>query len=150
MHLERWQQRSVKCLTELFQAYDAQQAEQQSEPMSRDTLLGAAVEIIFRWRISDLRVVIEQITSQRRPLRKLFQVGEDKNMYKLQEGQETILLEVLCAAVKLRVLDIAKSDIYNSCSIIFRWRISDLRVVIEQITSQRRPLRKLLHCWERL
>ncbi|KAJ6144757.1 hypothetical protein N7470_008652 [Penicillium chermesinum] len=37
--------------------------------------------------------------------------GVIRNLYKMQEGQESILLEVLCASVKLRVLDVAKSDI---------------------------------------
>ena len=37
--------------------------------------------------------------------------GTVKKLYKMQEGQEIILLEVLCCAVKLRILDVAKSDI---------------------------------------
>ncbi|KAE8380127.1 hypothetical protein BDV26DRAFT_148492 [Aspergillus bertholletiae] len=37
--------------------------------------------------------------------------GSIKKLYKMQEGQEVILLEVLCSAVKLRVLEVAKSDV---------------------------------------
>ncbi|CEJ58258.1 hypothetical protein PMG11_06922 [Penicillium brasilianum] len=37
--------------------------------------------------------------------------GVLRTLYKMNEGQESILLEILCAAVKLRVLDVAKSDI---------------------------------------
>ncbi|CAP95095.1 hypothetical protein E8E15_003160 [Penicillium rubens] len=114
-----------KCLTELFQAYDAQQAEQQSEPMSRDTLLGAAVESRFALATEAVFPHLEELSQWPSLAGYLLYdhsqitdtpseddtAGVVKNMYKLQEGQETILLEVLCAAVKLRVLDIAKSDI---------------------------------------
>ncbi|KAK4862924.1 hypothetical protein LT330_010726 [Penicillium expansum] len=114
-----------KCLTELFQAYDEQQAEKQSEPMSRDTLLGAAVESRFALATEAVFPHLEELSQWPSLAGYLLydhsqitdEPSEDdtagvvKNMYKMQEGQETILLEVLCAAVKLRVLDITKSDI---------------------------------------
>ncbi|KOS38944.1 hypothetical protein ACN38_g10236 [Penicillium nordicum] len=114
-----------KCLTELFQAYDAQQAEQQPEPMSRDTLLGAAVESRFALATEAVFPHLEELSQWPSLAGYLLYdhsqitdtpseddtAGVVKNMYKMQEGQETILLEVLCAAVKLRVLDIGKSDI---------------------------------------
>lgn len=37
--------------------------------------------------------------------------GKVKSLYKMEEGQEIVLLEVLYCAVKLRVLEVAKSDI---------------------------------------
>lgn len=114
-----------KCLTDLFQAYDAQQAEQQSEPMSRGTLLGVAPESRFALATEAVFPHMEELAQWPSLAGYLLydhsQIVENpseddtagvvKNMYKMQEGQESILLEVLCAAVKLRVLDVAKSDI---------------------------------------
>ncbi|KAJ5356729.1 hypothetical protein N7517_011338 [Penicillium concentricum] len=114
-----------KCLTELFQAYDAQQTEQQLEPMSRDTLMGVAVESRFALATEAVYPHLEELSQWPSLAGYLLYdhsqiidtpseddtAGVVKNMYKMQEGQESILLEVLCAAVKLRVLDIAKSDI---------------------------------------
>ncbi|KAJ5782562.1 hypothetical protein N7457_004336 [Penicillium paradoxum] len=114
-----------KCLADLFQAYDGQQSEQESEPMSRGTLLGVAVESRFALATEAVFPHMEELAQWPSLAGYLLydhsqivdEPSEDdtagvvKNMYKMQEGQESILLEVLCAAVKLRVLDVAKSDI---------------------------------------
>ncbi|KAJ5800230.1 uncharacterized protein N7518_002298 [Penicillium psychrosexuale] len=113
-----------KCLAELFQAYDDQQAEQQPEPLSRDTLLGAAVESRFALATEAVYPHLEELSQWPSLAGYLLYdhsqitdtpseddtAGAVKKMYRMEEGQESILLEVLCAAVKLRVLDIAKSD----------------------------------------
>ena len=114
-----------KCLTDLFQAYDAQQSEQESEPMSRDTLLGVPVESRFALATEAVFPHMEELSQWPSLAGYLLydhsqitdEPSEDdtaavvKNLYKMQEGQESILLEILCAAVKLRVSDVSKSDI---------------------------------------
>jgi cohesin complex subunit SA-1/2 len=114
-----------KCLADLFQAYDAQETEHQPEPMSRGTLLGVAVESRFALATEAVFPHMEELAHWPSLAGYLLydhsqivdEPSEDdtagvvKNMYKMQEGHESILLEVLCAAVKLRVLDVAKSDI---------------------------------------
>ncbi|KAJ5560963.1 hypothetical protein N7535_009160 [Penicillium sp. DV-2018c] len=113
-----------KCLADLFQAYDAQETEQQPEPISRGTLLGVAVESRFALATEAIFPHMEELAHWPSLAGYLLydhsQIADEpseddtaaivKNLYKMQEGHESILLEVLCAAVKLRVLDVAKSD----------------------------------------
>ncbi|KAJ5770353.1 uncharacterized protein N7511_002404 [Penicillium nucicola] len=114
-----------KCLVDLFQSYDAQQAEQQPEQSSRDRLLGVSVESRFALATEAVYAHMEELAQWPSLAGYLLydhsqitdEPSEDdtagvvKNLYKLEEGQEAILLEVLCAAVKLKVLNVAKSDI---------------------------------------
>ncbi|KAJ5367482.1 hypothetical protein N7541_001423 [Penicillium brevicompactum] len=114
-----------KCLTDLFQAYDAEQSEQQPEPMSRNTLLGVPIESRFALATEAVYPHMEELAQWPSLAGYLLydhsQITDDpseddtagvvKNLYKIQEGQESILLELLCAVVKLRVLDVSKSDI---------------------------------------
>ncbi|KAJ6065379.1 hypothetical protein N7444_001032 [Penicillium canescens] len=114
-----------KCLTDLFQSYDAQQTEQQPEPSPRDRLLGVPLESRFALATEAVYAHMEELGQWPSLAGYLLydhsqitdEPSEDdtagvvKNLYKLEEGQEAILLEVLCAAVKLKVLDVAKSDI---------------------------------------
>ncbi|CAG8050636.1 unnamed protein product [Penicillium salamii] len=114
-----------KCLTDLFQAYDEAQSEQQSEPMSRNTLLGVPIESRFALATEAVYPHMEELAQWPSLAGYLLydhsqitdEPSEDdtagvvKNLYKIQEGQESILLELLCAIVKLRVLDVSKSDI---------------------------------------
>lgn len=114
-----------KCLTDLFQAYDAEQTEERSEPASRDKLMGAPVESRFalateaifphmeelsRWPSLGGYLLYDHSQITNEPSED-DTAGVVKNLYKMQEGQESVLLELLCAAVKLRVLDVSKSDI---------------------------------------
>ncbi|CAG8054368.1 unnamed protein product [Penicillium olsonii] len=114
-----------RCLTDLFQSYDTAQSEQQSEPMSRNTLLGVPIESRFALATEAVYPHMEELAHWPSLAGYLLydhsqitdEPSEDdtagvvKNLYKIQEGQESILLELLCAVVKLRVLDVSKSDI---------------------------------------
>ncbi|KAJ5121606.1 uncharacterized protein N7515_009567 [Penicillium bovifimosum] len=113
-----------KCLADLFLAYDAQGTEQQPEQISRGTLLGVPVESRFALATEAVFPHMEELAHWPSLAGYLLydhsqivdEPSEDdtagvvKNMYKMQEGHESILLEVLCAAVKLRVLDVTKAD----------------------------------------
>ncbi|PYH91706.1 hypothetical protein BO71DRAFT_432598 [Aspergillus ellipticus CBS 707.79] len=115
-----------KCLSDMLQAYDDLENETAEETVaSRDALSGApmdtrfvlATEAIYphlgdlsHWQslagylLYDHSQIPEEPTEDDT-------VGVVRKSYKMEEGQEVILLEVLCCAVKLRILEIAKSDI---------------------------------------
>lgn len=116
-----------KCLTDLLQAYDAQEGEQQPEwaASSREMLPCVPVNSRFVLATEAIYPHMEELSHWQYLAGYLLydhsQIADNpsdhdttgvvRNLYKMQEGQEAILLEVLCAAVKLRVLDVAKSDI---------------------------------------
>ncbi|CAL5873327.1 uncharacterized protein PFLUO_LOCUS7598 [Penicillium psychrofluorescens] len=115
-----------KCLVDMFQAYDQQESEQQQERTSvRDSLSGVPLDSRFVLATEAIYPHMEDLSQWQALAGYLLydhsQIADDpseddttgvvRNLYKMQEGQEAILLQVLCAAVKLRVLDVAKSDI---------------------------------------
>ncbi|KAI9930373.1 hypothetical protein ASPWEDRAFT_458345 [Aspergillus wentii DTO 134E9] len=117
-----------KCLTDILQAYDEQENELKPERTSsapRDALSGAPVDSRFVLATEAIYPHFEELAQWQSLAGYLLydhsqiedNPSEDdasgivRNMYKMQEGQEVTLLEVLCCAVKLRVLDVAKSDI---------------------------------------
>jgi len=115
-----------KCLVDIFYNYDSQEPEQtEKEPTTRDVLLGAPADSRFVLATEAIYPHMEELSQWQSLAGYLLydhsqiadQSSEDdatgtvRALYKLAEGQESILLEVLGAAVKLRVLDIAKSDI---------------------------------------
>ncbi|KKZ60451.1 cohesin complex subunit SA-1/2 [[Emmonsia] crescens] len=116
-----------KCLVDVLQVYDGQESE---GPADQDLSMSRTS---FNGRI-DSRFVLatEAIYSHFEELQQWEQLAgyllydhsqipetasEDdstntvKQLYKLSEGQEGVLLEVLSCAVKLNIMDIAKSDI---------------------------------------
>ncbi|KAJ5654291.1 hypothetical protein N7490_001294 [Penicillium lividum] len=115
-----------KCLVDLFQTYDAQEGEKSEVPItSRVVLSGAPADSRFVLATEAIYPHMEELSQWQSLAGYLLydhsQIADDpseddttgvvRNLYKMQEGLESILLEVLCAAVKLRVLEIAKSDI---------------------------------------
>ena len=115
-----------KCLADMFQAYDAQEAEQAQIPRTaRDLFSGGTVNSRFALATEAIFPYMEELSQWQSLAGYLLydhsqipdNPSEDdvtaviRNLYKMQEGHESILLEVLCAAVKLRVLDISRSDI---------------------------------------
>jgi cohesin complex subunit SA-1/2 len=114
-----------KCLTDMFQAYDVQQSEQESEPISRQALMGMPGESRFALATEAVFPHMEELSQWPSLAGYLLydhsQIADEpseddtagavKILYKIQEGQESILLEILCAAVKLRVTEVSKSDI---------------------------------------
>ncbi|OOF91666.1 hypothetical protein ASPCADRAFT_176992 [Aspergillus carbonarius ITEM 5010] len=115
-----------KCLADILQAYDDLENESAEEPVaSRDALSGApmdtrfvlATEAIYphlgdlaHWQALAGYLLYDHSQIPEEPSED-DAVAVVRRAYKMQEGQEVILLEVLCCAVKLRVLEIAKSDI---------------------------------------
>ncbi|KAI9039657.1 cohesin subunit IRR1 [Aspergillus affinis] len=117
-----------KCLTDMLQAYDEQENELHPDrpvTASRDALSGTSVDSRFvlateaiysrfpelsQWQSLAGYLLYDHSQIEDEP-------SEDdtaavvKKLYKMEEGQEVILLEMLCCAVKLRVLEVAKSDI---------------------------------------
>ncbi|KAJ5610979.1 hypothetical protein N7510_007698 [Penicillium lagena] len=115
-----------KCLVDMFQAYDQQESEQQQGRTSaRDSLSGVPLDSRFVLATEAIYPHMEDLSQWQALAGYLLydhsQIADNpseddttgvvRKLYKMQEGQEAILLEVLCAAVKLRVLDVAKSDI---------------------------------------
>ncbi|KAJ5587069.1 uncharacterized protein N7459_002834 [Penicillium hispanicum] len=115
-----------KCLADMFQAYDEQEAEQiEAPPTARDVLSGASADSRFVLATEAIFPDMEELSQWQSLAGYLLydhsQIADEppeddttaviRTMYKMQEGHESILLEVLCATVKLRVLEIAKSDI---------------------------------------
>ncbi|RAH67635.1 cohesin subunit IRR1 [Aspergillus aculeatinus CBS 121060] len=117
-----------KCLVDILQAYDNMESEEHREDPSipsRDALLGASMETRFVLATEAIYPHLTDLSHWQSLAGYLLydhsQISDDtaeddaaasvRQAYKMQEGQEVILLEVLCSAVKLRVLDIAKSDI---------------------------------------
>ncbi|KAL4968396.1 cohesin subunit IRR1 [Aspergillus stella-maris] len=116
-----------KCLADIIQAYDTPEDESGPETAitSRDALSGAPVDSRFVLATEAVYPHFDELTNWQSLAGYLLfdhsQIVDDpseddasgtvKKLYKMQEGQEVILLEVLCCAVKLRILDVAKSDI---------------------------------------
>lgn len=113
-----------KCLTDVLQAYDTQENELKSRrPAPRDTLSGASVDSRFVLATESIYPHLTELSQWQSLAGYLLYdhsqisdatddtTGVVRNLYKMQEGQEVILLEVLCCAVKLRVLDIANADV---------------------------------------
>jgi cohesin complex subunit SA-1/2 len=115
-----------KCLVDIFYSYDSQESEEsEKEPTTRDVLLGVPADSRFVLATEAIYPHMEELSQWQSLAGYLLydhsqiadQASEDdtsgtvRSLYKLAEGQESILLDVLGAAVKLRVLDIAKSDI---------------------------------------
>ncbi|KAF9892534.1 hypothetical protein FE257_001643 [Aspergillus nanangensis] len=118
----------IKCLADILQAYDELASESQPEmaiSASRDLLSGAPAESRFVLATEavypHLKVLSQWQSLAGYLLYDHSQIEDDpseddaagvvRQLYKLEEGQEGILLEVLCCAVKLRVLEVAKSNI---------------------------------------
>lgn len=113
-----------KCLAEIFQAYDTQETERPGPTTARDVLSGAPADSRFVLATEAIYPHMEELSQWQSLAGYLLydhsQIADNpseddttgvvRNLYKMQEGQDSILLEVLCAAVKLRVLDIAKMD----------------------------------------
>lgn len=116
-----------KCLTDVLQAYDTQENETKPDRPTaapRDVLAGASVDSRFVLATEAVYPYLSELASWQSLAGYLLYdhsqiteapandtTGVVKNLYKLKEGQEVILLDVLCCAVKLRVLDIAKPDV---------------------------------------
>lgn len=115
-----------KCLVDIFYSYDSQETDEtEKEPTTRNVLLGAPADSRFVLATEAIYPHMEELSQWQSLAGYLLydhsqiadQASEDdtsgtvRSLYKLAEGQESILLEVLGAAVRLRVLDIAKSDI---------------------------------------
>ncbi|KAJ5697944.1 hypothetical protein N7488_011628 [Penicillium malachiteum] len=116
----------IKCLADIFQAYDEQEPEETETPAtSRGLLLGASAGSRFALATEAIYPHMEELSQWQSLAGYLLydhsQIDENpseddttgviRSLYKMQEGQESVLLEVLCASVKLQVLDIAKSDV---------------------------------------
>ncbi|KAJ5897619.1 hypothetical protein N7504_007907 [Penicillium tannophilum] len=115
-----------KCLADIFQAYDAEEGGQSEVSItSRGVLSGAPANSRFVLATEAIYLHMGELSQWQSLAGYLLydhsQIADDppeddttgivRNLYKMQEGLESILLEVLCASVKLRVLEIAKSDI---------------------------------------
>ncbi|KAL2011202.1 hypothetical protein VTN00DRAFT_3920 [Thermoascus crustaceus] len=117
-----------KCLVDTLKAYDEQEDELQPErpvSTSREALSGVPVHSRFVLATEAIYPHFEELAHWQSLAGYLLydhsQISESpaqddaagsiRKLYKLDEGQEVILLEVLGCAVKLRILDIAKSDI---------------------------------------
>ncbi|KAH8429568.1 cohesin subunit IRR1 [Aspergillus melleus] len=117
-----------KCLTDMLQAYDEQENELHPDrpfTVSRDALSGISVDSRFvlateaiyshflelsQWQSLAGYLLYDHSQIEDEPSED-DTVAVVKKLYKMEEGQEVILLEMLCCAVKLRVLEVAKSDI---------------------------------------
>ncbi|PWY88993.1 STAG-domain-containing protein [Aspergillus heteromorphus CBS 117.55] len=115
-----------KCLADILQAYDDLENDTAEETMaSRDALSGAPMDTRFVLATEAIYPHFDDLSHWQSLAGYLLydhsQIPEEpseddtagmvRKSYKMEEGQEVILLEVLCCAVKLRVLEIAKSDI---------------------------------------
>ncbi|OGM41528.1 nuclear cohesin complex subunit (Psc3) [Aspergillus bombycis] len=117
-----------KCLVDTLQSYDELENEykpDQPTSASKDALSGTPVNTRFVLVTEAIYPYLKELSQWQSLAGYLLydhsQIedssseddtsGSIKNLYKMQEGQEVILLEVLCSAVKLRVLEVAKSDI---------------------------------------
>lgn len=116
-----------KCLVDMLQSYDGQENDQKPErPVftSRDALSGTSIDSRFVLATEAIYPHLEELAQWQSLAGYLLYdhsqitetsdddaAGTVRSLYKMEEGQEVILLEVLCCAVKLRVLDVAKSDI---------------------------------------
>ncbi|PGH12628.1 hypothetical protein AJ79_04126 [Helicocarpus griseus UAMH5409] len=115
-----------KCLVDVLQVYDGQESEGQDEQdvsLSRTTFNGR-VDSRFVLATEAIYSHFEELHQWEHLAGYLLydhsqipeSSGEEdsantvKQLYKLSEGQEGILLEVLSSAVKLHIIDISKSD----------------------------------------
>ncbi|KAA8648235.1 hypothetical protein EYZ11_012175 [Aspergillus tanneri] len=117
-----------KCLTDMLQAYD--EPENEFDPdrpvtATRDALSGASVDSRFVLATESIYPHFKELSQWQSLAGYILydhsQTADDpseddtagvvRKLYKMEEGQEVILLEVLCCAVKLRILEVAKSDI---------------------------------------
>ncbi|KAL4807661.1 hypothetical protein BDV18DRAFT_106723 [Aspergillus unguis] len=116
-----------KCLADIIQAYDTPEDESAPEVgiKSRDVLSNIPTDSRFVLATEAVYPHLKELANWQCLAGYLLfdhsQISDEpddddtsekvKKLYKMQEGQEVILLEVLCCAVKLRILDVAKSDI---------------------------------------
>lgn len=116
-----------KCLVDVLQAYDDQETEirtEQPPQASREAFISADLDSRFVRATEAIYPHLEELEQWESLAGYLLhdhsQIDDSpaqddtaelvKNMYKLNEGQEVILLEVLGSAVKLRILQVAKSE----------------------------------------
>ncbi|GAB1214698.1 hypothetical protein ATERTT37_003862 [Aspergillus terreus] len=116
-----------KCLADILSAYDESAEEPEADreiTAPRDALSGTSVDSRFMLATEAIYPHLKDLAQWQTLAGYLLydhsQISDDpseddavgtvRKLYKLQEGQEAILLEVLCSAVKLRVLEIAKSN----------------------------------------
>ncbi|BDD55206.1 hypothetical protein MPDQ_005777 [Monascus purpureus] len=117
-----------KCLADILHAYDEQENKSKPEQLlvaQREALSGAPVVSRFVLATEAIYPYIEELSQWQSLAGYLLYdhsqiadspseedtAGAVRKLYKMEEGQEVILLEVLCCAVKLRILDVSKSDI---------------------------------------
>ncbi|KAE8352857.1 hypothetical protein BDV28DRAFT_119462 [Aspergillus coremiiformis] len=117
-----------KCLVDILQSYDELENEYKPDQptiSSKGMLSGTPVNTRFVLVTEAIYPYLKELTQWQSLAGHLLydhsQIADSpseddtsgaiKKLYKMQEGQEVILLEVLCCAVKLRVLEVAKSDI---------------------------------------
>lgn len=117
-----------KCLVDMLQSYDSQEDDQKPDrpvATSRDALSGASIDSRFVLATESIYPHFEDLAQWQSLAGYLLYdhsqiteapteddaAGTVRGLYKMEEGQEVILLEVLCCAVKLCVLDVAKSDV---------------------------------------
>lgn len=116
-----------KCLVDMLQSYDSQENDQKLDrPVvtSRDAILGTSIDSRSVLATEAIYPHLEELAQWQSLAGYLLydhsQIAEEtdddaagtvRSLYKMEEGQEVILLEVLCCAVKLRVVDVSKSDI---------------------------------------
>lgn len=116
-----------KCLVDILQAYDGQKDQQKPDrPIigSIEALSGAPVESRFflateaiyphmpeleQWQSLAGYLLYDHSQITDSPPQD--EASNVRKFYALEEGQDIILLEVLVCAVKLRILEVAKSDI---------------------------------------
>lgn len=116
-----------KCLVDILQAYDQQEEEDEEEKpavTSRDFLSGIPTDSRFVLATEAIYPHLKELAQWQSLAGYLLydhsQIPDEPNaddttdsikkLYKLEEGQEVVLLEVLGCAVKLRILEIAQSD----------------------------------------
>lgn len=115
-----------KALVDIFQAYDDRGEEEANDQITaRGVLSGVPSDSRFVLATEAIYPHMEELSQWQSLAGYLLydhsQIEDEpeeddtaglvRTLYKMNEGQEFILLEILCAAVKLRVLDVAKSDI---------------------------------------
>jgi cohesin complex subunit SA-1/2 len=116
-----------KCLVDILQSYDGQRDEQTMERQRMGTveaLSGAPVESRFFLATEAIYQHLKELSQWQSLAGYLLydhsqisesppqdEVSNVRQFFALEEGQDSILLEVLVCAVKLRILEIARSDI---------------------------------------
>jgi cohesin complex subunit SA-1/2 len=115
-----------KCLVDILQTYDGQKDESRPDRQLGpiEVLSGASVESRFFLATEAIYPHMEELEQWQSLAGYLLYdhsqitdsppqdaVSNVRKFYALEEGQDIILLEVLVCAVKLRILEIAKSDI---------------------------------------